>query len=61
MLLKIREIFLDTLPDCEEKQGWGVIVFGKDKFYIAAIKDRVHIGFAITGLSPEEIKLFEGV
>ena len=60
MLVRIREIFFDTLPNCEEKLGWGVIVFGKDKFYMAVIKDRVHIGFAITGLSKEEIAVFEG-
>ena len=60
IILKVRDIFLKTLPNCEEKKTWGVVVFGKDKFYIGAIKDRVHVGFAITGLSKEEIKLFEG-
>ena len=60
ILLKVREIFLKTLPNCKEKMTWGVVVFGDDKFYIASMKNRVHIGFAITGLSKEEIKLFEG-
>jgi len=60
ILLKVRKIFLKTLPDCKEKKGWGVVVFGNDKFYIGAIKNRVHVGFAITGLSKDEIKLFEG-
>jgi hypothetical protein len=60
ILLKVREIFLKTLPDSKEKMTWGVVVFGDDKFYIASIKNRVHVGFAITGLSKEEIKLFEG-
>ena len=60
ILLKVREIFLKTLPDCKEKMTWGVVVFGDNKFYIAAMKTRVHIGFAINGLSQEEIKLFEG-
>ena len=60
ILLKIREIFLKTLPDCKEKMTWGVVVFGDNKFYIASMKTRVHVGFAITGLSEEEIKLFEG-
>jgi len=60
IILKVRDIFLKTLPNCEEKKTWGVVVFGKDKFYIGAIKDRVHVGFAITGLTKEEIKLFEG-
>ena len=60
ILLKVREIFHKTLPDCKEKMTWGVVVFGDDKFYIASMKNRVHVGFAITGLSSEEIKLFEG-
>ena len=38
----------------------GVVVFAGDKFYICAIKDRVHVGFAINGLNKEEIGLFEG-
>jgi hypothetical protein len=58
--LKVRKIFLKTLPDCKEKMTWGVVVFGDNKFYIAAMKTRVHVGFAINGLSQEEIKLFEG-
>jgi hypothetical protein len=60
ILLKVREIFLKTLHDCKEKMTWGAVVFGDDKFYIASMKTRVHVGFAITGLSQEEIKLFEG-
>ena len=39
---------------------WGVITFGAGKFYLAAMKNRVHVGFAITGLSKDEISLFEG-
>ena len=60
ILLKVREIFLKTLPDCKEKMTWGVVVFGDNKFYIASMKTRVHVGFAINGLSQEEIKFFEG-
>ena len=60
ILLRIREIFFKTLPYCIEKMTWGVIVFGDDKFYIASMKTRVHVGFAINGLSKEEIDLFEG-
>lgn len=56
----IREIFHKTLPDCNEKIAWGVIAYAGGKFYIAAMKNRVHIGFAITGLSKDEINLFEG-
>jgi len=39
---------------------WGVITFASGKFYIAAMKNRVHVGFAITGLSKDEISMFEG-
>lgn len=60
ILLKVREVFLETLPDPEEKMAWGVVTFGGGKFYIAAMKSCVHVGFAITGLSEDEIGLFEG-
>jgi len=39
---------------------WGVIGFSDGKFYIAAMKNRVHVGFAIKGLSKKEIDMFEG-
>lgn len=39
---------------------WGVTSYGGGKFYLVALKGRVHMGFAITGLSSEETKLFEG-
>ena len=60
ILQKVREIFQKTLPNCEEKMGWGVVTFGAGKFYIAAMKNRVHVGFAITGLNKDEVSLFEG-
>jgi len=60
ILQKVRKIFQKTLPNCEEKMGWGVITFAQGKFYIAAMKNRVHVGFAITGLNKEEISMFEG-
>ena len=60
ILQKVRKIFLKTLPNCEEKMMWGVVTFAGGKFYIAALKNRVHVGFAITGLNKEEISLFEG-
>jgi len=60
IILRLIEIFQKTLPDSKEKMTWGVVVFGDDKFYIGSIKNRVHVGFAITGLSKEEIKEFEG-
>jgi len=60
ILQKVRKIFKKTLPTCEEKMMWGVVTFSEGKFYIAAMKTRVHVGFAINGLSKEEIGLFEG-
>ena len=60
IIQKVRKIFQKTLPSVEEKKTWGVIVFSGGKFYIGAIKNRVHVGFAINGLSKEEIDLFEG-
>lgn len=60
ILQKVREIFLETLPNCEEKMTWGVVTFSEGKFYIAAMKNRVHVGFAINGLSEDEVSLFEG-
>ena len=60
IIQKVRKIFQKTLPSCEEKMAWGVITFAAGKFYIAAMKNRVHVGFAITGLYKDEISLFEG-
>ena len=60
ILQEVRKIFHKTLQSCEEKMRWGVPTFSAGKFYIAAMKNRVHVGFAITGLNKDEISLFEG-
>ena len=60
IIQKVRKIFQKTLPTSEEKMRWGVITYSEGKFYIAAMKNRVHVGFAITGLNKDEISLFEG-
>ena len=60
IIIKVRDIFRKTLTNDNENFAWGVIVYCKGKFYIAAMKNRVHIGFAITGLNKEEIDIFEG-
>ena len=60
IIQKVRNIFQKTLPTSEEKMRWGVITYSEGKFYIAAMKNRVHVGFAITGLSKDEVSLFEG-
>ena len=60
ILRKVRNLILKNVTDCNEKAAWGVVAFAGGKFYIAAIKDRVHVGFAINGLTKEEISQFEG-
>jgi len=60
ILKEVRKIFNKTLSDCQEKMMWGVITFKEGKFYIAAMKTRVHVGFAINGLNKGEINYFEG-
>jgi uncharacterized protein YdhG (YjbR/CyaY superfamily) len=60
ILQEVREIFQKSLPSFEEKMRWGVPTFTGGKFYIAAMKNRVHVGFAINGLNKDEIDLFEG-
>jgi hypothetical protein len=60
ILLEVRRIFQEALPNCVEKKAWGVITFAGGKFYLAAMKNRVHVGFAISGLSEDEVCLFEG-
>ena len=60
ILQELRKIFQDTIPNCEEKMAWGVVTFASGKFYIAAMKNRVHVGFAIAGMSEDEISMFEG-
>jgi uncharacterized protein YdhG (YjbR/CyaY superfamily) len=60
IIQKVRIIFQKTLPNVEEKMAWGVITFAEKKFYLAAFKDHVHIGFAITGLDKDDLKWFKG-
>lgn len=60
VIKEIRAIFIKTLPNPEEKSAWGAITYARGKFYIAAMKTRVHVGFAVGGLSKDEIKFFEG-
>ena len=55
---RIRKILLASIPDIEETFKNGVPWYGK--FYIAAMKDSVNIGFSITGLDTEEMKFFKG-
>lgn len=60
ILKKVRKLILKTLPKASEEMKWGAPVFAGGKFYIAALKDHVNIGFAVKGLSKKEQEFFEG-
>ena len=57
--LKVRKIILDTFPDIKETFENGAPWY-ECKFYLAAFKDHVNIGFSMKGLTQEEMSLFEG-
>lgn len=57
---KLRKIILKTFKDGGERMAWGVAAYKEGKFYIAGLRDSVNLGFAIEGLSKEEINMFEG-
>ncbi len=56
---KVRDIIIKTFPDIGETFKNGVPWYN-DKYYIVELKDHVNIGFSVLGLSPDEMKLFEG-
>ncbi len=58
MCMIIRKIILKTFPDIKETFQNGVPWY-ESKFYIVGLKDHVNIGFSVTGMTPEEMKLFE--
>lgn len=60
ILKELRQVLLNSIEGCQEEFKWGVPVYDRDNFYIAAMKERVHIGFAISGLSDDEVGRFEG-
>lgn len=57
---KLGEIVLKTFPGSKEEMKWGVPAFADGKFYIVALKDHVNLGFAVKGLSRDELALFDG-
>jgi hypothetical protein len=63
---KLRKIILTTFPDITEELIVGVPCYGHTKaepcgkYYIAALKNHVNLGFSLKGLTKEEQKLFEG-
>lgn len=56
---RIRKIIIKAFPDLDESMKNGVPSF-EDKYYIVGLKDHVNVGFAIKGLTGEEMGLFEG-
>jgi len=57
--IKVRQIIVKSCPDLDESLKNGVPSY-EDKYYIVGLKNHVNIGFAIAGLTSEELKLFEG-
>ena len=60
LLIAARKLVLNTISESDEFLQWGVLCYAKGKIYLAAMKDKIHVGFSIMGLSTEEIKNFEG-
>lgn len=60
VLQTLRNIIFKTFPDTDEEMKWGVPNFYNGTFYIVALKDSVNLGFAIKGLSNQELAQFEG-
>jgi hypothetical protein len=56
---KLRDLILKALPDVKEEFKMGVPWY-EGKFYVVALKDHVNLGFAVNGLSEQEMALFEG-
>ncbi|UCE07774.1 MAG: DUF1801 domain-containing protein [bacterium] len=59
IIQKLRDIILRVNPNIKETFKNGVPWY-EGKYYIGAIRGKVHLGFSIKGLSEEEKALFEG-
>jgi hypothetical protein len=63
---RLRAIILTTYPEINEEMKVGVPCYGCTKeescgkFYIAALKDHVNLGFSLQGLTKQQQGLFEG-
>jgi len=55
---ELRSLILKTFPSIKEEVKMGVPWY-EGRYYIAALKDHVNLGFPIEGLSKEELALFE--
>jgi hypothetical protein len=56
---RIRAIILKTFPGIKE-EVWVGVPFYDRRYYMAALKDHVNVGFSITGLPQIQIDLYEG-
>lgn len=55
----LRDLILKTFSKIDEGFKNGVPWY-EDKFYIGSFRDSVNLGFAIKGLSKEDLDLFDG-
>lgn len=60
IIKELRNLLFTTIPNCDEKMAWGVLAYRGGKFYLAGMKERVHMGFAICELLKDEMANFEG-
>lgn len=58
--LTLRKIILESFPNVKEEYRWGAVVYNDGMFYIGSVRRGVNLGFAITGLSVDELKFFKG-
>jgi hypothetical protein len=56
---RLRTIILKTATNSKEELKLGVPWY-EGKFYIVALKDHVNLGFSVSGLSEQELAMFEG-
>ena len=56
---RLHSIILNTFPGIGE-EVWAGAPFYDRRYYIAAIRDHVNMGFLINGLSKKQMDLFEG-
>jgi len=57
--LALRELILKEFPGIEEGFKNGVPWY-EERYYIVGLKKQVNIGYAIRGLTPEQLKELEG-
>ena len=58
--LALREILFKVFPKIKEEIKWGAMVYDGGRYYIGVVRYGVNFGFAISGLTKEEIEKFDG-